>query len=303
MIPAASPSQQGIISAAIASAEVKQGSASLGQENISLLQRQQQQHPSSVPKDFTFEWPSDSGSKMSLSARGPISPPTQSSAHLNPNRGMAAQGTQTSPSGSRPANAQSIPPPAAGSYPPNQQTMPPPKPRRRRRDSLREAAQQRRVRQQQENIANPPSAEDRYICDFCEYEAIYGRPPTALIKSYEMRDRQARKREEAQKRNLEKLKAKGRKNRKAKNGVKNGNAATGTENLPPQNQPYDPRYDAGGGDLDSQGDEYFEDGYEDPLPLPTQHQQAGPTRSYAPPPPPPPPDEDGINAEPRSRSV
>lgn len=233
---------------------------------------------------------------MGMSVRGPLSPPTQSSAHLNANRGMAAQGTQTHSNGSRPPNGQSIPPPAADGYPPNQ-PAPPPKPRRRRRDSLQEAASSRRYRQQQENAINPPKPGDEYVCDFCTYELIYGHPPLALIRQYELRDRQTRKREEAQKRNLEKLKAKGRKNRKgAKTGVKTNNPATGADMLPPQNQPYDPRYDAGGGDLDSQGDEYFEDGYEDPVPLPAQHPQPASAQAFQPPLPPPPPDD-------RSKSI
>jgi len=262
-----SPSdRQGIISAAIANAaENSPVTSPQGQENISLLQRQQP--GSSIPKDFTFKCPSDSANKMNLSAQSTIS-----SSSMPPNN-MANQGTQTSPSGPRQGPSHPAPPGTSAQYPQNPQPPPPndqPKPRRNK-DSLRAAAQQRRAQQAYENRQNPPRPENFYICEFCEYEAIFGQPPRALIRQYEIRDRQVRKKAEAQRRNLEKVKAKGRKNRKgAKGGLKNTApvSSSSADVMQPQSQHYDPRYDPPH-DPDSQGEEYFDDGYDDPVPLST----------------------------------
>lgn len=83
------------------------------------------------------------------------------------------------------------------------------------------AARQRKIQQQYTNIHQPSSLEDIWICEFCEYESIFGRPPQALIRQYEIKDRRERKRLAEKKRLLEKAKMKGRKSKKtAKN--KNG---------------------------------------------------------------------------------
>lgn len=84
------------------------------------------------------------------------------------------------------------------------------------------AARQRRIQQQYTNIHHPPALEDIWICEFCEYESIFGRPPEALIRQYEIKDRKERKRLAEKKRLLEKAKMKGRKTKKAtKNASKN----------------------------------------------------------------------------------
>lgn len=90
------------------------------------------------------------------------------------------------------------------------------------------AARQRKIQQQYANLHHPPSIEDLWICEFCEYESIFGRPPEALIRQYEIKDRKERKRLAEKKRLLEKAKMKGRKNRKAtKNATKNTAAQPG----------------------------------------------------------------------------
>lgn len=61
---------------------------------------------------------------------------------------------------------------------------------------------------------NPPKIEDIWICEFCEYERIFGEPPRALIREYEIKDRRARLEEADRKRLLEKAKFKGRKGKK-----------------------------------------------------------------------------------------
>lgn len=83
------------------------------------------------------------------------------------------------------------------------------------------AARQRKIQQQYTNIHHPPALEDIWICEFCEYESIFGRPPEALIRQYEIKDRRERKRLAEKKRLLEKAKMKGRKTKKATKNAKN----------------------------------------------------------------------------------
>lgn len=130
------------------------------------------------------------------------------------------------------------------------------------------AAQQRKEQQMYNNRVSPPKREDMYICEFCEYESIYGRPPAALIRQYEIKDRRERKAKEINRRRLEKMKAKGRKNRKGARGAAKNPPTTPSGMHQP---PYDPRYDPPEDD-DSQEEEeedFFEDGYDDTASLPS----------------------------------
>lgn len=88
---------------------------------------------------------------------------------------------------------------------------------KKRRPTGREyliAARERKERQQLQNYHHPPSPEDRWICEFCEYERIFGEPPKALIRQYEIKDRALRKQEAERRRLLEKAKMKGRKSKR-----------------------------------------------------------------------------------------
>lgn len=76
------------------------------------------------------------------------------------------------------------------------------------------AARHRRQNQNYQNWHHPPALEDIWICEFCEYERIFGTPPEALIKQYEIKDRRVRKQEAERRRLLEKAKMKGRKGKK-----------------------------------------------------------------------------------------
>jgi hypothetical protein len=67
-----------------------------------------------------------------------------------------------------------------------------------------------------------------WICEFCEYEDIFGVPPVAMIRRYEIKDRQERKKAAERRRLLEKAKMKGRKGKKGKG--KGGNAAGNNAN-------------------------------------------------------------------------
>jgi hypothetical protein len=72
------------------------------------------------------------------------------------------------------------------------------------------------------------------LCEFCEYEAIFGEPPRALTRHYEVKDRKLRLQEAERRRLLEKAKAKSRKAKKAANVVKT--AAMNGGNMQQQQQ-------------------------------------------------------------------
>lgn len=144
------------------------------------------------------------------------------------------------------------------------------------------AARQRRIQQQYTNIHHPPRLEDIWICEFCEYESIFGRPPEALIRQYEMKDRKERKRLAEKKRLLEKAKMKGRKTKKA---TKNA-----SKHAPGHQGGYQPGYDrasvdhssaAGSGlhDDESLGHEYDDESGSIPGPDPASPSELKPPHS------------------------
>ncbi|KAH0427328.1 hypothetical protein CcaCcLH18_09711 [Colletotrichum camelliae] len=198
----------GIISSAIANAEKLPSTP--GQENVSLLQ----QHSSSVKSSptatqFTFtcdspvpkpQWPGTDplGSHGSLPGYG------------NKFR-QASMATQTLDAASSVAAPPAPAPASKGGAQPGTKK----KSRRRQEKELRLAAKHRRQEAEYRYINNPPNPEDMWICHFCEYERIFGEPPYALIKQYEIKDQKARRKEAERKRLLEKAKAKSRKAKKA----------------------------------------------------------------------------------------
>ena len=140
-------------------------------------------------------------------------------------------------------------------------TVPGKKPRRRRGDVYALAARQRKLQQEYSNIQHPPAPEDIWICEFCEYESIFGQPPHALIRQYEIKDRKERRRLAEKRRLLEKAKLKGRKGKKqTKNAAK---AASNAAHQAANQQGYDQR------PLDQLGDDDLDYGYDDdPIPMP-----------------------------------
>ncbi|KAK5719502.1 hypothetical protein LTR15_008026 [Elasticomyces elasticus] len=214
----------------------------------------------------------------------------------NAGGGRSTQGTQTTPSlrGGAPANNPSrLPPPpatatATGQQQPQQQQQPPkPKTRRRPSKEYALAARQRQLQQEYSNYHHRPTKDSMWICEFCEYEDIFGTPPLALIRSYEVKDRKERKAKAERRRLLEKAKMKGRKNKKG--GKKAGNAggapgngggggtAPGPVNgeggrgydarvdggVPPgEEEYYDDEVEYGEGSLEGEGDEYEPEGGE-----------------------------------------
>ncbi|KAF5644274.1 uncharacterized protein FTJAE_2793 [Fusarium tjaetaba] len=201
----------GIISNAIANAEKLRPQ---GQENVSLLQQHSiatRSTPASTQFTFTcdsqvpgmIQWPGHS-SKHSMSTQaGPGSLPPGSVAPHDGSSVAASRGSGSSRRDSK----------------------------RRLDRSLERAARRRR----QEARRDSTKTADEWICEFCEYEMIFGVPPKALIRQYEMKDRRRRQEEADRKRLLEKAKEKSRKARKG--GKK---AASRGENAAAQNSLQEP---------------------------------------------------------------
>lgn len=271
---------QGIISAAIANAAALPATLPKGQQNISLLEQQSSKKSSATKTQFTFTCESDTAKGMAWPAQTTPLPavsyqtvsPTASAAQATQNhRGFATQGTQTSPNMAGQPNHTGSQPLVANQQ--NQQQAR--KPRRSAGKQYAVAARQRRIRQDYNNYHHPPSSEDVWICEFCEYESIFGSPPEALVRQYEIKDRRERRRLAEKRRLLEKAKMKGRKGKKGnKNAAKTPNAATHSQQ-PTQKSRYEQKpVDHGATQHQgTQSEEYLADDYDDdpisiPAPLP-----------------------------------
>lgn len=180
-------------------------------------------------------------------------------------RGTSTQATQTSPK--VPATPgqprQGVPP---SQYPPNatkqngKQPVPGKKPRRRAGKEYLIVARHRREQQESQNYHHPPAPEDEWICEFCEYERIFGTPPEALIRQYEIKDRRVRKQEAERRRLLEKAKMKGRKGKKGnKLAAKNVAAAHDRQAHHQQAQ----QQTSGSQSQGTQSEEYYDEEYDD----------------------------------------
>lgn len=135
------------------------------------------------------------------------------------------------------------------------------KPRRRRGDVYALAARQRKLQQEYNNLQHPPAPDNIWVCEFCEYESIFGQPPHALIRQYEIKDRKERRRLAEKRRLLEKAKLKGRKGKKQS---KNAAKAAATQAAPAHQPAHDNQY------MDQLGDDELDYGYDDdPIPIPT----------------------------------
>lgn len=141
---------------------------------------------------------------------------------------------------------------------------PPKRTRRQLNKELRQAAKDRRQITQYANRRNPPHDDDLWICEFCEYEAIFKEPPRALIRKYELKDRRLRKEAAERQRLLEKAKMKSRKGKKnSKPGATKNSTAAQDRNTPQGDAtapPHPPNQDLG-----LEDDEYYEEeaGYEE----------------------------------------
>ncbi|KAF1958031.1 hypothetical protein CC80DRAFT_410021 [Byssothecium circinans] len=257
------PDHAGIISTAIANAQATPPHA--GNENVSLLQQEAAKNPANKTQ-FTFTCGSDSANKMAWPGQengmpgaypqGPAPPPPQARPRppVRPDN-IANHATQTSPhmNGTHPPAAKSAP--AQRGPPPNQQAPPPPKPRRSSSKMYAWAARKRRQAQQHANSQNPPNP--AWICEFCEYEDIFGRPPEALIRLYEKKDLADRRRAAEKRRLLAKARMKGRKGKKQNKKQNNANNTQPNQNPPPGSYDRRPEDEP----LDGQ-DDYYDDEYD-----------------------------------------
>ena len=230
------------------------------------------QEPKSPPTNsqFTFTCESDTGKGVSFPEQSLYAAGYSQRANTMPapatggSQKFSTHGTQTSPN----MAAQNNQHPPAG-QPPGATPAPAQgkKPRRRRGDLYASHARNRRLQQEYANLHHPPAPEDVWICEFCEYESIFGVPPMALIRQYEIKDRRERRRLAEKRRLLEKAKLKGRKGKKqTKNAAKNaGSTAPQAANQPYDQQPMDPM----------PGDDYLDDGFDDdPIAMPAPPPQA-----------------------------
>lgn len=152
---------------------------------------------------------------------------------------------------------------AASQHAPNQQKQPAPQPapkksRRRTGKEYLIAARQRREQQKWRNEHHPLPKEDQWTCEFCEYEQIFGTPPVALIKQYEIKDRHARKQEAERRRLLEKAKMKGRKGKKGNRAAPKAAPAT-HDRQAQQAQQHAPMNNSQSQSQGTQSEEYYED--------------------------------------------
>ncbi|RKF75002.1 hypothetical protein GcM1_236047 [Golovinomyces cichoracearum] len=261
-----SPEAAGIISRSIANANAEKISVTPArlQENSKLLQ--QASKKSSPSAQFTFScdtkvrgWP---GSSNSLSLhQSPLSirmsnHSTRTSPNLTSDRNTAyPKQIHTAQSYTLNGLKQSQ----------NQAAQSKKNKRRMDKDYLI-SARQRRHQQGYRNFHHPVSTEDVWICEFCEYERIFGTPPEALIRQYEIKDRRARKREAERRRLLEKAKMKGRKGKKAnKTTTKSTLNHDRLSQMQAQNKPNSPvdKDQTHSQSLTCKNDEYFKEYYDD----------------------------------------
>ncbi|KAK4459064.1 hypothetical protein QBC42DRAFT_254747 [Cladorrhinum samala] len=258
----------GIISTAIANAEKL--TRHQGQENISLLHQQLNTKRSEASTQFTFTC----DSQVPVSWPGPdrriaLPPDQQQSAGIRqgkeswsraPHSLHAGQPAPLMPQtvGMEAHEAVTKVGPGNHAQPP----PPPPPPKGSRRSPTKEflaAAKARRRERQLYNKRNPPKPEDIWICHFCEYEDIFGHPPEALVRSYEIKDRKQRQLEQqrrAQWERMKKGKHKGKKNSKLP--TKNNNAVQDSQSLDSHGVPLN-HYGQ-----ETQDDEFYdEDDYEE----------------------------------------
>ncbi|KAI1420222.1 hypothetical protein F5Y12DRAFT_139481 [Xylaria sp. FL1777] len=223
----------GIISTAIASAEKLP--VPTGQENISLLQQQISTKPSprsSTQFTFTFgaqnpvSWPGSDPSQHGMTGPHRAHQPGIATDY----HGVNARSTQTQ-AGLSPNSAglSSARPSGDNMGKRTQNVAVNPKKPKRRGNSLLRAARERRRETEFQNMHHPPASEDYYLCEFCEYELIFGHPPEALIRQYEIKDRRRRREEAERRRLLEKAKMKSRKGKKAST---NNRMAAKNNNMP-----------------------------------------------------------------------
>lgn len=178
--------------------------------------------PPPIQTQFTFVCESPVSASLAFSTPAPHNTtstardPSGDSAGYQ--KAMHTVGTQTSPSMSNNA-----------AYTPAPQQVRKKSSSSRTANPKRDYALQRRRRQ--EAMGGGGNNGEIWICEFCEYESIFGEAPEALMRQYEIKDRKERRRLAEKRRLLEKAKQKGKKNSGKGSGKKGGgNAHQGNSN-------------------------------------------------------------------------
>jgi hypothetical protein len=148
----------------------------------------------------------------------------------------------------------------------NQQAAAPPKPpRRSAEERYLAAARARRHETQLYNKRHPPKPEDVWICHFCEYEAIFGTPPKALVRQYEIKERKQRRLEAQRRAQWERMKKGKHKSKKnSKLPAKHTGAAHDAHHPADGRGAPGDHYDHGADGEAYYEDEYYEDEEYDP---------------------------------------
>jgi hypothetical protein len=152
---------------------------------------------SGLPKQtrFTFECHSPVSATLAYTSSAPISSSNTGGNGFSYTKSMQTVGTQTSPGISN-----------SNTYHPPSQSIK----KKSLKPSRREILQQQQ-RRRREVAAHGNNNGEIWICEFCEYESIFGHPPEALMRQYEVKDRKERRRLAEKRRLLEKAKQKGKK--------------------------------------------------------------------------------------------
>ncbi|KAI5208166.1 hypothetical protein E4T39_01467 [Aureobasidium subglaciale] len=246
--------ENGIISQAIANAQHDQDQDADQQAPTTPTKQNSETLSATTtpPTQFTFTCESDSSNKL-LWPQQPTPFPNSM-----PRSPLANHSTSRVQQPQPPTHSK--PPPPAQNNQPQQQQQPQARKPRQRRPTKEFALQERQRRLQQEytNYHSRPTPASMWICEFCEYEDIWGVRPEALIRQYEIKDRKERLKAEERRRLLEKAKQKNRK------GKKNNN--TKGKPAPPQHY-QDENAGPHLGQEEEEEEAEFDDGYEEPAPV------------------------------------
>ncbi|PHH73030.1 hypothetical protein CDD82_5677 [Ophiocordyceps australis] len=204
-----------------------------GQENTSLIQQYSPNSRAALASTkFTFTCASQVPGTVQWPSQSPAQAQPASYSHVladAPSRQSISGQTVASSANTSNTTTQDFPPiKSAGSKTGRSRR----KARRRLDQELNIAARHRRQIAAETFYHHPPKIEDLWICEFCEYERIFGEPPRALIREYELKDRRHRQEEADRRRLLEKAKAKSRKGKKS--GKPSGKASNAAHQSPDQ---------------------------------------------------------------------
>ena len=167
---------------------------------------------------FTFVCESPVSASLAFSSTSSKSPSAiKSGEGSGYSKSMHTVGTQTSPSISG----------TNTNYPPAQQQAKKKSSQARSAASKRDYALQQQQRRRRQEAAGSGSNGEIWICEFCEYESIFGEAPEALMRQYEIKDRKERRRLAEKRRLLEKAKQKGKKNAGKNGSGKKGGHSNG----------------------------------------------------------------------------